>query len=119
MFLGMVVISIVLIYATPLFGSMLAVLALAIAVRGFAQGASQPVMYTILSQAVNRETQATSIGLRATGNRVAGITLPLIMGGVAQVWGLNATFYVTGGLLLTILAASGIGIATIHRKAPA
>jgi MFS family permease len=119
MFLGMVVISIFLVYATPLFGSMLAVLAVAIAVRGFAQGASQPVMYTILSDAVSREIQATSIGLRATGNRVAGITLPIIMGAVAQVWGLNATFYVTGGLLLAILAASGIGISMVHRKAPA
>jgi hypothetical protein len=76
-------------------------------------------MYTILSRAVSRETQATSIGLRATGNRVAGITLPVIMGAVAQVWGLNATFYVTGGLLLAILAASGIGISMVHRKAPA
>ena len=116
MFLGMVTASVILIYATPLFGSAFIVLALAIALRGFAQGASQPVMYTILSDAVSRETQATSIGLRATGNRVAGISLPIIMGGVAQVWGLNATFFVSGGLLLAILAGSGIAIARIHGK---
>jgi len=103
-----VVISVFLIYATPLFGSVLLVLAIAIAARGFAQGASQPVMYTILSSAVNRETQATAIGLRATGNRVAGVILPIAMGGIAEVWGLNATFFVTGGALLAILFATGL-----------
>lgn len=108
MFLGMVVISVFLVYATPLFGSVLLVLAIAIAARGFAQGASQPVMYTILSSAVNRETQATAIGLRATGNRVAGVILPIAMGGIAEVWGLNATFFVTGGALLAILFATGL-----------
>ncbi len=108
MFLGMVMISIFLVYATPLFGAALLVLALAIAVRGFAQGASQPVMYTILSSAVNRETQATAIGLRATGNRVAGVILPVAMGGIAEIWGLNATFYITGGALLAILIGTGL-----------
>jgi MFS family permease len=111
LFLGMVVTSVTSIYVTPIFGSVLALLALAIAIRGFAQGASQPVMYTILSRAVSREIQATAIGLRATGNRVAGIILPLILGGVAELWGLSTTFYVTGGLLLSILAAAGIWIA--------
>ncbi len=109
-FLGTVTLSVILIYATPLFGSALFVLAIAIAVRGFAQGASQPVMYTILSRAASRETQATAIGLRATGNRVAGITLPILMGAVAETWGLAATFFVTGGLLLLILGGSAIAI---------
>jgi sugar phosphate permease len=109
-FLGMVTLSVILIYSTPVFGSALFILAIAIAVRGFAQGASQPVMYTILSRAVSRETQATAIGLRATGNRVAGITLPILMGAVAETWGLAATFFVTGGLLLLILGGSAIAI---------
>jgi len=65
-------------------------------------------MYTILSTAVNRETQATAIGLRATGNRVAGVILPITMGGIAEIWGLNATFYITGGALLLILIGTGL-----------
>ncbi|MFM2130509.1 MAG: hypothetical protein RL477_2055 [Pseudomonadota bacterium] len=117
MFLGTVTTSVILIYATPVFGSTLAFLAIAIAVRGWAQGASQPVMYTILSKAVSPETQATSIGLRATGNRVAGMVLPIIMGAIAQHWGLAATFFVTGGLLLLILA--GCAIAIIGHQKPA
>lgn len=111
LFLGMVVLSVITIYGTPIFGSMMFFLAVAIAIRGFAQGASQPVMYSILSRAVSREIQATAIGLRATGNRVAGIGLPLILGGVAEIWGLNATFYVTGALLLATLAVVGTWIA--------
>lgn len=117
MFLGTVTISVVLIYATPIFGSALPLLAVAIAVRGWAQGASQPVMYTILSRAVTPETQATSIGLRATGNRVAGIILPVLMGAIAQHWGISATFFVTGGLLLVILAGCGFAIAGHQRPA--
>lgn len=118
-FLGMVIVSIFLVYATPLFGSVLVVLAAAIAVRGFAQGASQPVMYTILSNAVNRETQATAIGLRATGNRVAGVVLPIVMGLIAEFWGLNATFFVTGALLLATLAGTGLWMHLRQRQAAA
>lgn len=114
-FLGTVTLSIVLIYATPAFGSTLVLLAVAIGIRGWAQGASQPVMYTILARANSRDTQATAIGLRATGNRVAGLVLPVLMGAIAEHWGLNATFYITGGLLLLILAGSGIAIAG-HRR---
>ncbi len=115
-FLGAVTTSIFCIYSTPLYGSLFAVLAAVIAVRGFAQGASQPVMYTLLSEAVTREAQATSIGLRATGNRVATLVVPVFMGAVAQFWGLHATFYVTGAVLLLILAATGLWIRIAPRQ---
>ncbi len=113
-FLGLVSISVFLIYSTPLYGNVLVLLAAVIAVRGCAQGASQPIMYGILSRSVGPEIQATAIGLRSTGNRVAALILPVMMGAIAEVWGLNATFYVTGGMLLAILAVLGIWIAVRH-----
>jgi MFS family permease len=116
-FLLLVTTSVVMIFGTPLFGDALAVLALAIALRGFAQGGSQPIMYSTLSKAVTSETQGMAIGLRATGNRIAALTVPVFMGAIAEAWGLHATFFVTGGLLLFILAAMGIWIALRHPEA--
>ncbi len=110
-FLGSVSLSVFFVYSTPLYGDALAVLAVAIAIRGLCQGISQPVMYNILSLAVTRETQATSIGLRQTGNRIATLTIPILMGAIAEVWGLDATFYVTGLLLLTVCAVMGVWVA--------
>jgi MFS family permease len=116
-FLVLVFISVFLIYSTPLYGDVLLLLAAVIAVRGCAQGASQPIMYSILSRAVGPEVQATAIGLRSTGNRVAALVLPVMMGAIAEVWGLNATFFITGGMLLAILVVLGTWIALYHPEA--
>ena len=113
-FLGTVSISVFLIYSTPLYGDVLVLLAAVIAVRGCAQGASQPIMYGILSRAVGPEIQATAIGLRSTGNRFSALILPVMMGAIAKVWGLNATFYVIGGMMLAILLVLGIWVARSH-----
>jgi len=113
-FLGLVFTSVFLIYSTPIYGDILLLLAAVIAVRGCAQGASQPIMYGILSRAVGPDIQATAIGLRSTGNRVMALILPVLMGAIAEIWGLNATFYVTGGMLLMILVLLGIWI-TVHQ----
>lgn len=116
-FLGLVSTSVFLIYSTPIYGDLLVLLAAVIAVRGVAQGGSQPIMYGILSRAVGPEIQATAIGLRSTGNRLMALALPVLMGGIAELWGLNATFYVTGGLLLATLAGLGAWIAVRHPEA--
>jgi MFS family permease len=116
-FLGLVTTSVFLIFSTPLYGDVLILLGLVIAVRGLAQGGSQPIMYSTLSKAVSAETQGMAIGLRATGNRISALTVPVFMGAIAETWGLNATFYVTGGILLAILAMMGIWIAVKHPEA--
>jgi len=116
-FLGLVFVSVLLIYATPIFGDILILLALAIAVRGLAQGGSQPIMYSTLSKAVSAGTQGMAIGLRATGNRVTALVLPVLMGAIAEAWGLHAAFYLTGGGLLAMLVAIGIWIAVRHPEA--
>ncbi len=116
-FLLLVTISMVLIFGTPLFGDALVPLALAISIRGLAQGGSQPIMYSTLSKAVTAETQGMAIGLRATGNRLAALGLPVFMGAIAEAWGLYATFYVSGGILLFVLAVMGLWIAFRHPEA--
>ncbi len=116
-FVGAVAASVFLVYSTPIYGNVLALLACVIGLRGLCQGISQPVMYTILSRAVGRDVQATAIGLRQTGNRVASLIIPIAMGAIAELWGLNATFYVMGTFLLLICAAMVILIAVSDRRA--
>ena len=53
----------------------------------------------LLSEAVTREAQATSIGLGATAT-VSPPWSSRYSWAVAQFWGLHATFYVTGAVLL-------------------
>ncbi len=47
---------------------------------------------------------------------MTSLALPPLMGAIAEIWGLTATFYVTGGLLLALLALTGLWFL---RKAPA
>lgn len=114
-FLGAVAVSIFGVFSTPLYGASLGILALAIAMRGLGQGISQPVMFIILSRAVGKDIQATAIGLRATGNRISSLTIPLVMGAIAEFWNLDATFLLTGMVLLAILGAAGTWLAMATR----
>jgi len=116
-FLLLVTISVALIYGTPLFGDTLILLAIVISIRGMAQGGSQPIMYSTLSKAVTAQTQGMAIGLRATGNRITALTVPVFMGAIAEAWGLNATFYVTGALMLLVLGGIGAWIGLRHPEA--
>lgn len=95
--------SVVFIAITPLLGGIFVLLAVAVIARGFFQGVSQPILFTYLSRAVSMAEQATSIGLRTTVNRLAVLILPVLMGAVAEVWGVGPSFLVMGGLLLAML----------------
>ena len=116
-FLLLVTISVALIYGTPVFGDVLVLLAIAISIRGMAQGGSQPIMYSTLSKAVTAQTQGMAIGLRATGNRVTALTMPVFMGAIAEAWGLNASFYATGAIMLLVLGGTGLWIGLRHPEA--
>lgn len=104
-FLITVFMSVIFITITPLLGGIFALLAIAVVIRGFFQGVSQPIMFTYLSRAVSTHEQATSIGLRTTVNRLATLLLPAVMGGVAEFWGVGTSFLVMGGVLIVLLAA--------------
>ncbi len=98
---------------TPLIGHAMILLLAAAALRGGAQGLNQPVLFSILSQGVGPSAQGLAVGLRNTVNRLASIILPIGMGGAASLWGINASFYVTGAILLALCALMAV---VIRRK---
>lgn len=115
-FLVTVFLSVVFITITPLLGGIFMLLAIAVVLRGFFQGVSQPIMFTYLSRAVSMNEQATSIGLRTTVNRLAALVMPVAMGAVAEAWGVGPSFLIIGGLLLLLLAAI---VFALRRRGPA
>jgi MFS family permease len=90
---------------TPLIGAFLALLVAAAGVRGIAQGMSQPLMYSMLSRAAPSARHGTSVGLRNAVVRLASIVTPAAMGIAAEAWGIEASFYGVGALLLLATAA--------------
>ncbi len=101
-------VSLFLISITPLLGTAFAVLMVFIGCRGFCQGMSQPVMYSILSTAVGPGNQGTSIGLRSTANRLSSIIFPVVMGAIAELWGIGASFLILGAAILMMLGVTGV-----------
>jgi sugar phosphate permease len=101
-FIMFVVVSLLFVSITPALGGVFILLAMATFMRGYGQGLSQPVMFGILSRAVSRNEQGTSIGLRTTSNRFATLVVPAIMGVVAEAVGLEASFCWVGGTLIVM-----------------
>ncbi len=101
-----IVIAIVAIALTPLLDT-LALLVVAIATRGFGQGLNLPLMMSIASRAVGLELQGRVAALRISFNRFGGALVPLAMGALAELIGLEYAFYVMGacGIVLVGLLA--------------
>ncbi|MFT5538714.1 MAG: sugar phosphate permease, partial [Alphaproteobacteria bacterium] len=112
--IGFVAISLAFVSITPMLGGLFVLLIIATFGRGFAQGLTQPVMFGILSRAVDSSVQGASIGLRTTSNRLAAVVVPLVMGFVAEWVGIEKSFYVCGGLLI----ACTLGVALFIRRMP-
>jgi MFS family permease len=72
-----------------------------ICLRGLAQGFNMPLMMSIGMQAVSAHEQGKIVALRITVNRLTSAIIPLIMGAIAQVFGIGVSFYVIGGIGLT------------------
>ncbi|MGE5537190.1 MAG: MFS transporter [Gemmatimonas sp.] len=110
MYLGAVALSIVFICVTPLLGTWYPVLAVFIALRGFFQGLSGPIMFTYLSRSVKPTEQGLSIGLRSTANRVAAMAMPMIMGAAADIFSVAVSFYVMAFIFLAILGGVAVWV---------
>jgi MFS family permease len=100
---------------TPLIGTFLVLLVAAAAVRGIAQGMSQPLMYSMLSRAAPSARHGTTVGLRNAVVRLASIVTPAAMGIVAEAWSIEVSFYVVGALLL--LATATLAAVARRQKA--
>ena len=94
---------------TPLIGFLFPLLVAAAGMRGFAQGMSQPLMYSLLGKAVPPGVHGATVGLRNAVTRLASIVTPAVMGVAAEAWGIEASFYVMGAVLLLgiVLLAAG------------
>ena len=100
--------SVAVMAGTPLFGSayinvpgvgkIYFILLGVICLRGLTQGWNMPLMMSIGMQAVSANDQGKVVALRITTNRLASAIIPLLMGAIAQWVGLEASFYVIGGL---------------------
>ena len=101
--------SIVLVAMTPLLGSFF-LLAIASGLRGGTMGMSQPLMISILSRATGRESQGKSVGLRATANRLTATFLPIVMGGIIEIAGMEASFLIIGAVLVALMALLAVHV---------
>jgi hypothetical protein len=72
-------------------------------------------MLTIISQAAGAGDQGKGVALRATANRFAMTVIPVVMGGVVEVVGIENAFLVVGTVLLTLL----LGLAFHVKRTPA
>lgn len=95
--------------ATPLFEP-LVFLVLAISVRGVGQGLNLPLMMSIASRAVAPRLQGRAAALRISFNRLGGALVPVFMGAIAEIIGLENAFYVVGGLGIALLCGLSLWV---------
>ncbi|HYC48863.1 MAG TPA: MFS transporter [Burkholderiales bacterium] len=105
--------------ATPLIAWAFALLIVAAGIRGAAQGLSQPLMYSLLGKAVPPAAHGASVGVRNAVTRLASMITPAAMGMVAEAWGIEASFYVIGALLLAGTAVLAIAARALQKRAVA
>ena len=93
--------SVALISITPMFTGFL-VLFLVTASRGVTMGMSQPLMISLMAKSSGGK-QGRAVGLRTTTNRLIGVIVPIGMGALMQVVGIEMAFYLTGAALMAML----------------
>jgi cyanate permease len=98
-------IATVAIAATPLTANVPVILALT-CVYGAGIGMTFPVLISFLSRSVGRNQQGMSAGLRVTANRCSALSIPIMMGAIAEAWGLVASFLAIGAGVLVATAAT-------------
>jgi len=74
-----------------------------ICLRGFVQGINMPLMMSLSMRAVRGDQQGKVAALRVTLNRLGTVIFPILMGAIAEFFGLEVSFYVVGGMGLLAL----------------
>ncbi len=106
--IAMVAASIVLIAITPLIGGVFVLLLIAMSLRGGSVGVLQALMMSIIMKAAGKTDKGKAVGLRATANRLSMTFIPIIMGGMVELVGLENAFLLIGAILLTLLLAVAV-----------
>lgn len=112
-------VAIVLICITPLFGTFVA-FAVVLAMRSVISGVHQPLVISLMLKTAGKNGHGRAIGLRSTANRVTAIGAPVLMGGIAEVIGIEASFYVMGAIASLAMIAIAVWMTRhpeIHRAA--
>jgi predicted MFS family arabinose efflux permease len=102
MLVGTTAAAIVMMAITPLLGGIVALLMLAQIARGIIQGINLPIMFSVQSKAVPPDRQGATVALRVTTNRLSVITVPPIMGLIADTYGISESFLIIGTTLLIL-----------------
>ena len=110
-----IIFSIGAISITPLIAFLLPLLIAAACVRGFAQGMSQPLMYSLLGKAVPPTVHGASVGLRNAVTRASSIVTPAVMGIAAEIWGIEASFYIIGVVMVIGVCMLGASVRALRR----
>lgn len=98
-----ITIAVAAIAITPMLGTF-TLLVIAICMRGVGQGLNLPLMISIAGRAVGRDLQGRVVALRVSFNRFGGALVPIFMGALAEVIGLEYAFYVVGATGIVLIA---------------
>lgn len=112
--LGSIAVAVAAICVTPLLEGVIA-LFLAAAVFGLGLGMGLPLMLSMLSDAGDERGQGLRVGLRTTANRLASLVIPLLMGFIIELVGIDYGFLLTGVVLLGIVGV----VAWVVQRSPA
>ncbi len=102
-----IIISIASIALVPFFTDFFP-LFIASSIRGAVMAISVVIIVSLIARTVGAAVQGRAMGLRTTCNQAANVSIPIIMGGLAHIWGLEIAFYIVGaaGIAITLIAAA-------------
>ena len=102
-----IIISIISIALVPFFTDFIP-LFIASSIRGAVMAISVVIIVSLIARSVGSTVQGRAMGLRTTCNQAANVTIPIIMGGLAHIWGLELAFYIVGaaGISITLIVAA-------------
>ena len=103
------VIALVSLMVTPLFTAFLPLLAFAL-LRGAVLGVANPLIISMVSRGVPPGSQGRAVGMRNSSNRVAHALQPVLMGAMVAQVGLEASFYLMGGILMAAVVVLALHI---------
>ena len=98
----------------PLFSGFWSLLVVACATGTFS-GTAFPMILSVLTRGVETKHQGLSVGLRATTNRTASLTVPVVMGAIIAEYTLATGFFAMGAIILCIVCVMGIVLTRILR----
>jgi MFS family permease len=106
--------SVLFVAITPLLPS-IALLTVASGLRGWVLAASLVLIVSLIAQSAGPTKIGKAMGLRVTVNQAMSAIVPVIMGGVTELVGIDASFYWTGGIALALFALTGWHAARVER----